>query len=648
MLSLSQARPLDYLPVAAPRLLCACIAFVGLPVVWPAAVTRWLLFGPAARPYWSALAAVLVAALVALMAYLRRIHPLRTRYRPWLFCATAAWCLAHTLGWSFQASNLSEPGVVLGYLLTTVWIAGALLMAAGLSSLNCARWLLVSSGSLAVGIAVIHSTELDGGGRAVVCWRLERIGNTAKVYAFCPTGRPVAGAKLAAFGEPCRIALPASDALVARPPGHRRSEAELRNRTDSRGFAPATKFKTAAVSAHTAANPADDFPAFRGQGGLGRIDGLELATDWCSAPPRPLWRQPIGSGWGGFAVVDGLAYTQEQRGEDECVVCYQALSGHERWLHADRVKFTNAAVGDGPRATPSTCNGRVYTLGATGLLNCLDTITGARLWAVDVLADNGAGNRLYGVSGSPLVLDGQVVVSVGGPGHSLVAYDAISGTRTWQAGDDAAGYGSPLACKFNGQEQIVVLNTPGVAAHDPKTGALLWSFPWTNDTQTNCSQPVPVGDDRLFVSTGYGKGCALLRTFRSAGGWSVDSLWTSRNLKTKFSSAVVNGGYAFGLDEGILTCIALADGSRRWKAGRYGHGQVLLVGDVLLVQCEDGQIVLVAADPTAHRELARYAALDGKTWNYPALAGRLLLLRNDQQAACFEVSMKQNSEEDPL
>ncbi|HEV3022741.1 MAG TPA: PQQ-binding-like beta-propeller repeat protein, partial [Pirellulales bacterium] len=269
---------------------------------------------------------------------------------------------------------------------------------------------------------------------------------------------------------------------------------------------------------------------------------------------------------------------------------------------------------------------------------CLDRSNGTCRWTIDILADNGASNLFHGLSGSPLVVDGLVIVSAGGrAGKSLAAYDFQTGNCVWRSGDDAAGYGSPQLCSLADHDQMVVLNRSTLAAHDPLTGRVLWSFPWENSTGTNCSQCVPLAG-RIFVSSGYGKGCGVLElTPNVAGDWSVQPVWTNRNLRTKFTSAVARDGFSYGLDEGVLCCIDLADGTRRWRAGRYGHGQLLLAGDKLVVQAESGEVALVAAEPDAWREFARFAALADKTWNHPALAGRLLLVRNDREAACYEL-----------
>jgi outer membrane protein assembly factor BamB len=188
--------------------------------------------------------------------------------------------------------------------------------------------------------------------------------------------------------------------------------------------------------------------------------------------------------------------------------------------------------------------------------------------------------------------------------------------------------------------QVVVVTPRTVVAHDAADGAVLWSTPLENETNTNCSQPCPVGENRLFASTNYGVGCKLFEVSRDDQAWHVRPAWSNRTMQTKFSSAVVRDGHAYGLDDGILECISLADGRRRWKRGRYGHGQLLLADDLLLIQAEDGRVALVEAVPERFSELAVFQALDGRTWNYPALAGGDLFVRNDREAACYELPLE--------
>jgi outer membrane protein assembly factor BamB len=384
-----------------------------------------------------------------------------------------------------------------------------------------------------------------------------------------------------------------------------------------------------------------DFAQFLGPRRLGVVPNAHLARDWNKNPPRELWRRPVGAGWSGFAVAGDYAVTQEQRGEQECVVCYRVADGALCWLHADPVRFDSSMGGPGPRATPTIVDGRVYTVGGTGILNCLDGSTGQPIWTVDILKDNQANNIVHGVCGSPLVVDNLVVVSpTGSNGISLSAYDRETGRRLWQGGKDQASYGSPMLATLAGFHQILLFTSEGVAAHEVATGQLLWSFPWTNSERVNCSQPLPdVGrDDQVFVSTGYGKGCALIRVKPSSEGWSVETLWQSRkDMKTKFTTPVFHRGYIYGLDDGILECLNPRTGRQLWKGTRYHHGQSLLAGDLLLVQSEDGPVVLVEPVPEGQRELGRLPALSGKTWNNPALAGRYLLVRNDHEAACYEL-----------
>jgi outer membrane protein assembly factor BamB len=402
-----------------------------------------------------------------------------------------------------------------------------------------------------------------------------------------------------------------------------------------------TETTSPTATANLAQTTPNDYSQFLGPFRSGLLPEVKLTPDWRQNPPRLVWRKTVGEGWGSFAVVGEFAVTQEQRGPDECVVCYRLSDGARVWLHTDPVRFDPELAGPGPRATPTIADGSVYTVGGTGLLNCLNGMDGMRLWTVDILKDNEAENIAHGVCGSPLVVDDKVIVSpTGANGHSLAAYHRDTHQRLWQAGQFQASYCSPMLVEIAGFRQVLLYNSDGVTAHDLQSGQVLWHFPWANDERVHVSQPIANAgkDGQVFISSGYGKGSALFRVERSDdGSWSTKRLWSNKKMKTKFTTPVVYKDHVYGLDEGILACVELATGTERWKAGRYGHGQILLVGSLLLVQAENGQVVLVEPDPAELKERGRLLALDGKTWNNPVLAGRFLLVRNDHEAACFEL-----------
>jgi outer membrane protein assembly factor BamB len=370
------------------------------------------------------------------------------------------------------------------------------------------------------------------------------------------------------------------------------------------------------------------------------VPGPRLHRNWTARPPRLVWRQAIGAGWSSFAIVDDLAITQEQRDDDELVVAYEIATGRPRWSHADKTRYDNVVSGLGPRATPTVAEGRVFAQGATGILNALDQRTGRKLWSRQVIAENGGSQPTWGKSPSPLVHGGRVIVNAGGKdGRSLVAYDVASGERVWAGGHDRGSYSSPVLVTIAGREQVVLFGGASVAGHDPATGALLWEHPWPPE-QPNVAQPLPLPGDRLLVSAGYGVGSKVIALVADDASLLRPTLvWETPRLKSKFASMVLHQGFVYGLDDGVLTCLDPANGERRWKAGRYGHGQLVLVGDLLFVQTEEGEAVLVDPTPDGHKELTRVALLDGKTWNPPAFSGGRLLVRNDREAALYEMPL---------
>lgn len=382
-----------------------------------------------------------------------------------------------------------------------------------------------------------------------------------------------------------------------------------------------------------------DYPQFLGPGRNAKVDGPNLARDWQQNPPQKLWRQPIGAAWSAFSVSGRRAITQEQDGEDEMVVCYDLLTGTVLWEHENKTRYFTGLGGEGPRATPTIDLDRVYTLGATGVLNCLDLETGRALWTRQIMEENGAMLPDWGYSGSPLIYENLVVVSAGGPeNRSLVAYDKISGEPVWSAGNDGAHWSSPVSYEIAGTKQILIFNASGVAAHDVSDGSILWEFPWKRD-HPHVSLPVLLPGDRVLISSGYGNGAALLQISRNeeSGAFTAEQVWKSLRLKAKFTNVVFKDGYIYGLDDGALVCLDVETGRTTWKGERYGHGQVILAGDLLLLTAENGEVVLIDPVPEEARELASFQAIEGKSWNPPALAGPYLVVRNHLEAACYRL-----------
>ncbi|MCG8604189.1 PQQ-like beta-propeller repeat protein, partial [bacterium] len=380
------------------------------------------------------------------------------------------------------------------------------------------------------------------------------------------------------------------------------------------------------------------FMQFLGSDRNAKVESVRLERDWQAHPPKLVWRKPIGAGWSAFSVKGNLAVTQEQHGPNEMVVCRDLLTGSVIWTHSDDERYATVVGGEGPRATPTIAGELVFTMGGTGLLNCLQLKTGALIWQKHVLKVHGTKANDWGVSWSPLVLDSLLVISAGGgQGPSLAAYRAHTGDQVWVSGNDRSGYSSPLLANLGGMDQVLVFNDTSVTAHRLDDGYILWKYPWPADTET-VAQPIILPEDHVLITSGYGVGSKLLKISSGTDGMAVPSLvWESNRLKAKFTNVIYDAGYVYGLDDGILTCIDAGDGKRKWKQGRYGHGQILLVDDLLLVQAESGDIALVEARPDEFIEVARYPALEGKTWNNPAFAAPYLLVRNSKEAACYEL-----------
>jgi outer membrane protein assembly factor BamB len=399
-----------------------------------------------------------------------------------------------------------------------------------------------------------------------------------------------------------------------------------------------TERSTAEPAAAPPEEPAAEWPGFRGPNRDSVVRHARINTDWSSSPPVPLWRRPIGPGWSSFSVSGDRFYTQEQRGGDEIVASYRVSTGEPVWQHQDPVRFWESNGGAGPRGTPTLSRGRVYSFGATGIVNALDAGTGKVLWSRNAATDTGVKVPDWGFASSPLVVENLVVIAVSG---QLIAYDARTGHQRWTGPKGGSGYSSPHLLTLDGVPQILLLRGSRTISVAPADGTLLWEHVW--QPGVGLVQPALISDGDLLLTVGDamgGIGMRRVAAAKGATGWTVEERWTSRGLKPYFNDFVVHNGHAYGFDGSILACIDLADGTRKWKGGRYGNGQLLLLADqdLLLVVSEEGELALVSATSDGYRELARIPALEGKTWNHPALVGNVLLVRNGEEMAAFRLA----------
>ncbi len=393
-------------------------------------------------------------------------------------------------------------------------------------------------------------------------------------------------------------------------------------------------------STSSGATTGSDWPGFRGANRDGIVRGLQIATDWSASPPVEMWRRPVGPGWSSFAVHGGRFYTQEQRGNDEVVTCYDLNTGKPVWKHSDAARFWETAGGAGPRGTPTLSNGRVYSLGATGILNALKAEDGSVVWSRNAASDTKVKLPTWGFSSSPLIVGELVVVATAG---TMVAYDMVSGQPRWVGPKGGSGYSSPHLVTIHNVPQILMLNGTGATSVAPSDGKLLWQHPLAPGGRI--VQPALTAEGDVLVHVGDYNEMSRLAVANGPGGWSVEERWNSFSVNPHFSDFVVHKGHVFGFKGTRVACMDLKDGQSKWKGGSYGQGQLVLLADqdLLLVLSEEGDVALVGATPDQFKELARIPAIKGKTWGHPVVVGNVLLVRNGEEMAAFRLPLPSGS-----
>lgn len=510
--------------------------------------------------------------------------------------------------------------------------------------------------------AVLTRNFSDGARRATMAamllaacgaWTLAKTGGfTAATFkndlywrwAMTPEDRLVAQAAnlppVTSASAPAPVATPAAATQPVAAPNAGPGAASPTSSKTAVAAAPGVTVPSADASATKASAPAEsgpDWPGFRGPRGDGAVPGVRIKTDWAASPPVAVWRRPVGPGWSSFAVRGGLIYTQEQRGPDEVVASYKLTTGDPVWIHRDPARFWESNAGAGPRGTPTLHEGRVYTFGATGILNALNASDGSLIWSRNAATDAAMQTPQWGFASSPLVVGDTVIVAASG---RLAAYDRATGAPRWMGPSHGTSYSSPRLLNVSGTPQVMLLSAAGATGVALSDGAPLWEHAWKGYPIV---QPAVTANGDVLMSISDSSGIRRMTIEHESSGWKTEERWTSVGLKPYFNDFVQNNGYAFGFDGSILSCIDLKDGARKWKGGRYGNGQLVLLPDqdLLLILSEEGELALVRATPDQFTEVARFpAAIEGKTWNHPVLAGDILLVRNGQEMAAFRLAME--------
>jgi len=414
-------------------------------------------------------------------------------------------------------------------------------------------------------------------------------------------------------------------------------------------WAPVTEVQRTVTSANAGSAPTPvaltvgptDWPRFRGPGLDSRVTWTTGTTDWTQSPPRELWRMKVGPAWSSFASVQGRLFTQEQQGDHEVVCCLDAVTGQPIWQSQIDTRFSDVVAGPGPRSTPTFDDGRLFTLGARAMLIAHDAATGEELWRHDLMQELDAQLPVWGFSGSPIVVGDAVMVYAGGKGeHGLCAWHKQTGKPLWSRVQQGMNFSTAQPVTIDGVTQVLFAAPEGLESLDPATGKLLWNHKPTDWSTPGKCQPQQIAPNSVILPLGDGVGLVRLDVTLKEDQWQVTERWNSKSLKPSFNDFVFHQGFLYGFDQNILACISAEDGTKRWKNGRFGFGQMLLLeaDQRIIVVSEGGEIVLLETNPDRMVERGRITASPEKTWNHSIVAGNRLFFRNGAEAVAYELA----------
>lgn len=389
----------------------------------------------------------------------------------------------------------------------------------------------------------------------------------------------------------------------------------------------------------TAIDVTADWGQWRGPNRDGVSSLARIQKTWPEGGPTEVWRRPIGEGFSGLSIANSRVFTMYSTESDEFVVGLDAVDGREVWKRRTGSRYTQT-YGNGPRSTPTVDGDRVYVLGAHGELLALEAGSGRMIWQRDLRGEFGCKMPAFAFTASPLIEGNNVLVEAGGGNDDAVmAFDKMTGELVWGSGRDPVGFSSPIAVDVHGLRQIIFFTSRAVVSLSPN-GQQYWRHEWHTEYGQHPATPVFIAPDRVFVSSGYGHGAAVLQITPADTGLSVGEVWFSKKMKNHIATSVYFNGAIYGFDESILKCMDAETGAERWKARGYGKGTLILADGHLIVLGEKGNLAIVEARPDAHVQVASAKVLSDRCWTSPSLAGGRLYLRNMAEIVCLDLAGK--------
>lgn len=385
----------------------------------------------------------------------------------------------------------------------------------------------------------------------------------------------------------------------------------------------------------------EDWPQWRGVNRDGKSAERGLLKSWPQGGPPRAWQAAgAGEGYSSFSVAGGRLYTLGARGGTEYVMAFDEATGKKVWEVANGSRFGNDR-GDGPRGTPTIEGAQLYAYGASGDLSAIDTATGRKIWSINVLERFGGRNIQWGLSESPLVLRDRIIVNAGGSGASIVAVSKKDGSVLWRSQSDEAGYSSAILHEVAGIPQAIVFTAQRALGVDTRDGRLLWSYDRVSNRTANIATPIARGN-RVFVSSDYGTGAALLELSASGNAVNAREVYFTREMRNHHASSVLIGDHLYGFSSAILTAMKFDTGEVAWRDRSVGKGSVIFADERLYLYSETGVVGLAEATPAGYREHGRFQIRTGSlpTWSHPVVANGKLYLRDQDNIYAYDVRAK--------